>query len=46
MRRALVLLPVLAAHGYMNTAYELLLQNTPPSWLTMVDRGATPVWEE
>ena len=26
-------------------AYELLLQDTPPSWLTMVDRGATTVWE-
>ena len=22
------------------------LQDTPPSWLTMVDRGATTVWEE
>ena len=26
-------------------AYELLLQDTPPSWLTMVERGATTVWE-
>ena len=40
------LLPVLADHGYLDTAYELLLQDTPPSWLTMVDRGATTVWEE
>ena len=40
------LLPVLADHGYLVTAYELLLQDTPPSWLTMVDRGATTVWEE
>jgi alpha-L-rhamnosidase len=40
------LLPVLADHGYLSTAYELLLQDTPPSWLTMVDRGATTVWEE
>ena len=40
------LLPVLADHGYLEVAYELLLQDTPPSWLTMVDRGATTVWEE
>jgi alpha-L-rhamnosidase len=25
---------------------SFLLQDTPPSWLTMVDRGATTVWEE
>jgi len=35
------LLPVLADHGHLRTAYQLLLQDTPPSWLTMVDRGAT-----
>src|SRR5690242_2813741 len=40
------LLPVLADHGYLEVAYQLLLQDTPPSWLTMVDRGATTVWEE
>ena len=40
------LLPVLADTGHLGTAYELLLQDTPPSWLTMVDRGATTVWEE
>ena len=28
-----------------DTAYELLLQDTEPSWLTMIDRGATTVWE-
>ncbi|HEY2265004.1 MAG TPA: family 78 glycoside hydrolase catalytic domain, partial [Streptosporangiaceae bacterium] len=39
------LLPVLADHGYLELAYELLRQDTPPSWLTMVDRGATTVWE-
>jgi Bacterial alpha-L-rhamnosidase 6 hairpin glycosidase domain len=33
---------VLADHGYLDTAYELLFQDTPPSWLTMMDRGATP----
>jgi alpha-L-rhamnosidase len=40
------LLPVLADHGHLDVAYELLLQDTEPSWLTMVDRGATTVWEE
>ena len=39
------LLPVLADTGYLDVAYELLLQDTPPSWLTMADRGATTVWE-
>ena len=40
------LLPALADSGYMRTAYELLHQDTPPSWLTMVDRGATTMWEQ
>ncbi|MFD4603791.1 family 78 glycoside hydrolase catalytic domain [Streptomyces sp. NPDC058464] len=39
------LLPVLADHGHLGLAYELLLRRTPPSWLTMTDRGATTVWE-
>jgi alpha-L-rhamnosidase len=39
------LLPVLADTGHLDVAYELLLQRTPPSWLAMVDRGATTVWE-
>ncbi len=39
------LLPVLADTGHLDVAYELLLQDTPPSWLAMVDRGATTVWE-
>jgi len=39
------LLPVLADSGHLRTAYELLRQDTPPSWLTMVDRGATTMWE-
>jgi alpha-L-rhamnosidase len=39
------LLPVLADHGYLDVAYQLLRQDTPPSWLAMVDRGATTVWE-
>jgi alpha-L-rhamnosidase len=40
------LLPVLAEAGYLGLAYELLRQDTAPSWLTMVDRGATTMWED
>ena len=40
------LLPVLADTGHLDVAYELLLQDTPPSWLAMVVRGATTVWED
>ena len=40
-----LLLPTLADAGHAATAYELLLQDTEPSWLTMIDRGATTVWE-
>lgn len=39
------LLPVLADHGHDDIAYQLLFQDTEPSWLTMIDRGATTVWE-
>ena len=39
------LLPVLADHGYADVAYELLLQDGSPSWMAMLDRGATTVWE-
>lgn len=39
------LLPVLADAGYLEVAYDLLFQDAPPSWLTMVDRGASTVWE-
>jgi alpha-L-rhamnosidase len=39
------LLPVLADHGHLDLAYELLFQDTSPAWLTMIDRGATTVWE-
>ena len=39
------LLPVLADTGHLDVAYELLLQDTEPSWLAMVERGATTVWE-
>ncbi|MGO8891902.1 MAG: family 78 glycoside hydrolase catalytic domain [Streptosporangiaceae bacterium] len=40
------LLPVLADSGHLGLAYQLLCQDTSPSWLTMVDRGATTMWEE
>lgn len=40
------LLPVLADHGQVDLAYELLLQDSPPSWLAMIKRGATTIWEE
>ena len=36
---------MLADTGHLSVAYELLLQDTPPSWLAMVERGATTVWE-
>jgi len=39
------LLPVLADTGYVDVAYELLFTDTMPSWLYMIDRGATTVWE-
>jgi alpha-L-rhamnosidase len=39
------LLPVLADNGQLGVAYELLMQDSEPSWLAMVDRGATTVWE-
>ncbi|MEU6375840.1 family 78 glycoside hydrolase catalytic domain [Streptomyces sp. NPDC046909] len=40
------LLPVLADTGHADLAYEVLLQRTSPSWLGMLDRGATTIWEE
>jgi alpha-L-rhamnosidase len=39
------LLPVLADTGHADVAYELLFSDTIPSWLYMIDRGATTVWE-
>ena len=39
------LLPVLADTGHLDVAYDLLFQDTPPSWMTMIDRGATTMWE-
>jgi alpha-L-rhamnosidase len=40
-----LLLPVLADAGHLDTAYALLTRDTEPSWLTMIDRGATTIWE-
>jgi alpha-L-rhamnosidase len=39
------LLPVLTQAGLAETAYELLLQDTFPSWLFSVKHGATTIWE-
>jgi alpha-L-rhamnosidase len=39
------LLPVLADSGHADVAFDLLFQDTEPSWLVMVDRGATTMWE-
>lgn len=40
------LLPVLADTGHLDVAYALLFQDTEPSWLAMIDRGATTIWEQ
>ncbi len=39
------LLPVLADGGHLEVAYDLLFQDSAPSWMAMIDRGATTVWE-
>lgn len=36
---------VLADYGYLETAYRLLLQDTYPSWLYAVKKGASTIWE-
>ncbi|MFJ9173985.1 family 78 glycoside hydrolase catalytic domain [Streptomyces sp. NPDC102360] len=40
------LLPVLCDTGHTDVAHELLYQRTAPSWLYMLDRGATTIWED
>ncbi|WP_326950566.1 glycoside hydrolase family 78 protein [Amycolatopsis sp. NBC_01307] len=40
-----LLLPTLADHGYLDVAYRVLLSTGIPSWLEMLDRGATTFWE-
>ncbi|WP_433940453.1 family 78 glycoside hydrolase catalytic domain [Paenibacillus lautus] len=32
--------------GYQETAYRVLYNDTPPSWLYQVKQGATTMWEE
>lgn len=39
------LLFALSDYGHLDKAYELLLQDTCPSWLYEVKAGATTVWE-
>jgi alpha-L-rhamnosidase len=39
------LLPVLADTGHLELAYELLFADGIPSWLYMIERGATTLWE-
>lgn len=41
-----LLLGALADHGHADLAYRLLLRHGTPSWLGMLDRGATTVWED
>ncbi|MYU16951.1 family 78 glycoside hydrolase catalytic domain [Streptomyces sp. SID8361] len=41
-----LLLPTLADSGHPDLAYTLLLRRGIPSWLGMLDRGASTVWEE
>ena len=36
---------VLSDNGYMDVAYDLLLQESYPSWLYPVKMGATTIWE-
>jgi len=39
------LLQVLADHGYIDIAFRVLEQETCPSWLFAVGKGATTIWE-
>lgn len=39
------LLFTLCDNGFADEAYELLLQDSRPSWLYAVNRGATTIWE-
>jgi alpha-L-rhamnosidase len=36
---------VLSGNGLADLAYELLRQDTSPSWLYAIDKGATTIWE-
>jgi alpha-L-rhamnosidase len=39
------LCPVLGSNGYLDLAYALLKQDTQPSWLYAIKKGATTIWE-
>ncbi|MFC4304323.1 family 78 glycoside hydrolase catalytic domain [Cohnella boryungensis] len=39
------ILHVLAEHGYSDVAFRLLEQESSPSWLYAVTKGATTIWE-
>src|SRR5207237_1184430 len=39
------LLPMLTKYRHLDVAYELLNQDTFPSWLFSVKQGATTIWE-
>jgi hypothetical protein len=40
-----MLMPTLVDCGYADIAYELLLQETYPSWIYSINNGATTIWE-
>jgi alpha-L-rhamnosidase len=40
------LLPILAENGRADLAFRLLFRRGTPSWLGMLDRGATTIWED
>jgi len=40
-----MLLDVLVKHGRSDLAYTILMQDTSPSWLHQIRRGATTTWE-
>ncbi|NTW41977.1 MAG: alpha-L-rhamnosidase, partial [Cellulomonadaceae bacterium] len=40
-----LILHALSSTGHLDRAYALLTQSQSPSWLSMVDRGATTIWE-
>lgn len=40
------LLFALADNGHLEEAYQLLLEETSPSWLYQVKKGATTMWEQ
>jgi alpha-L-rhamnosidase len=39
------LLFALSDHGYVDRAYQLLMQEDCPSWLYEISKGATTIWE-